>query len=185
VGYLNTEVMAVEGDTIIYHKVIPLGGGHMAADLVYGLEIPLDSAEQIKRAFVFGEQNAQSSFEVTGAVGATQVFERKKVEDVLMPRVDELCEAIVEAVKNSRVRLGNWSAVYLTGGGLAINRGGREYLSEKLGRPVRELPRKAVKLSSPIYSSALGLLDLIIDTRSNSSAPQGGIRSVFRNLLGV
>lgn len=184
IGYLNTEVMAVEGDTIIYHKVIPLGGGHMAADLVYGLEIPLDSAEQIKRAFIFGEQNAQSSFEVTGAAGATQVFERKKVESVLMPRVDELCEAIVDAVKNSRVRLGNWSAVYLTGGGLAINRGGREYLSEKLGRPVRELPRKAVKLSSPIYSSALGLLDLIIDTRSNSSAPQSGIRSAFRNLLG-
>ncbi len=184
IGYLDTEVMAVEGDTIIYHKVLPLGGGHMSADLAYGLDIPLDSAEQIKRSFIFGEQNAQSSFEITGANGATQSFERAKVESVLMPRVDELCEEIVEAVKASKVRLGNWSSVYLTGGGLAINRGGREYLSEKLGRPVRELPRKAVKLSSPIYSSALGLLDLIIDTRTNSATPQSGIGSFFRSLFG-
>ena len=184
IGYLDTEVMAVEGDTIIYHKVLPLGGGHMSADLAYGLDIPLDSAEQIKRSFIFGEQNAQSSFEITGANGATQSFERTKVESVLMPRVDELCEEIVEAVKASKVRLGNWSSVYLTGGGLAINRGGREYLSEKLGRPVRELPRKAVKLSSPIYSSALGLLDLIIDTRTNSATPQSGIGSFFRSLFG-
>lgn len=183
-GYLDTEVMAVEGDTIIYHKVLPIGGGHMSADLAYGLEVPLDSAEQIKRSFIFGDQNAQSSFEVTGANGGTQVFERTKVEEILMPRVDELCEAIVDAVKASNVRLGNWSSVYLTGGSLAINRGGREYLSEKLGRPVRELPRKAVKLSSPIYSSALGLLDLIIDTRSSSAAPQSGIGSFFRSLFG-
>lgn len=184
VGYLDTEVMAVEGDTIVYHKVIPIGGGHMAADLAYGLEIPLDSAEQIKRTFVFGENNAQTGFEITGANGAVQSFDREKVEKILMPRVDELCEAIAEPLKTGKIRLGNWSSAYLTGGGLAINRGGREYLSEKLGRPVRELPKKAVKLSSPIYSSSLGVLDLIIDTRSNAGEAQTGIRAILRNLFG-
>ena len=184
VGYLDTEVMAVEGDTIVYHKVIPIGGGHMAADLAYGLEIPLESAEQIKRTFVFGENNAQTGFEITGANGAVQSFDRDKVEKILMPRVDELCEAIAEPLKTGKIRLGNWSSAYLTGGGLAINRGGREYLSEKLGRPVRELPKKAVKLSSPIYSSSLGVLDLIIDTRSNAGEAQTGIRALLRNLFG-
>ena len=70
----------------------------------------------------------------------------------------------------------------LTGGAMAINRGGKDFLSAKLGKPVRELPRKAVKLSSPAYSSALGLLDLIIDTAT--SAPQGGMGSFFRSLFG-
>ena len=82
------------------------------------------------------------------------------------------------------MRLGNWSPIYLTGGGLAINRGGRDYLAAKLGKPVRELPRKAVKLSSPAYSSALGLLDLIIDTITNTRAP-GGIAGFFRSLFGA
>jgi hypothetical protein len=48
---------------------------------------------------------------------------------------------------------------------------------------VRELPRKAVKLSSAIYSSSLGLLDLIIDTRNNAEETQGGIRGFFRGLF--
>lgn len=183
VGYLNTEVMAVEGDAIIFHKTIPLGGGHMAADLAYGLEIPLDSAEQVKRGFEFGQGSTKSSFDVVLSNGATQAFSRDKVAEILMPRAEELCEAIAKAVKDSAVRLGNWSPVYLTGGGLAINKGGRELLSEKLDRPVRELPRKAVKLSSAIYSSSLGLLDLIIDTRNSAGAEQSGVRGFFRSLI--
>ena len=185
IGYLNTDVMAVEGDAIIFHKTIPLGGGHISADLAYGLEVPLDSAEQIKRSYEFGPGSTKTSFDVTLSNGATETFSRDKVSEILLPRVDEICEAIIKALKDSGVRLGNWSPVYLTGGGLAINKGGREYLSEKMERPVRELPRKAVKLSSAIYSSSLGLLDLIIDTRNNATETQTGIRGFFRGLLSV
>lgn len=183
VGYLNTEVMAVEGDAIIFHKTLPIGGGHISADLAYGLEVPLDSAEQIKRSFEFGPGTTKTSFDVTLSNGAAQTLSLDKVSEILLPRADELCEAIIQSVKDSSVRLGNWSPVYLTGGGLAINKGGREYLSEKMERPVRELPRKAVKLSSPIYSSSLGLLDLIIDTKNAAGANQSGLRGFIRSLI--
>jgi cell division protein FtsA len=175
--------MAVEGDTIIFHRVIPLGGGHIAADLAYGLEIPLDSAEQIKRSYTFGAPLSQTDFTISGTDGVTSSFTYDKVSSIVEPRAEEIAEAIVERVKESGVRLGNWSSIYLTGGGLAINRGGREFLSEKLERPVRELPRKAVKLSSPIYASALGLLDLVIDTKASASKSQSAIRSFFQGLF--
>ena len=183
IGYLNTDIIAVEGDAIIFHKNLPLGGGHIAADLAYGLEVPLDSAEQLKRGFEFGPASAKNSFDVVLSNGATETFTREKVAEILLPRADEICEAIVQAFKDSGVRLGNWSPVYLTGGGLAINKGGREHLSEKMERPVRELPRKAVKLSSAIYSSSLGLLDLIIDTKNTASANQTGLRGFLRGLF--
>lgn len=182
-GYLSTEVMAIEGDTLIFHKVLPLGGGHITADLAYGLEIPLDQAEQIKRSYAFGAPSSLPSFDVTGADGRMLNFDYDKVSAIIDPRAEEICEAVADCVRDSGVRLGNWSLVYLTGGGLAINRGGREFLGDKLGRPVRDLPRKAVKLSSPIYSSALGLLDLIIDTKTASSGQQGRLRSFFRGLF--
>ena len=184
-GYLNTEVIAVEGDTIIFHKALPLGGGCITADLAYGLDIPLDQAEQIKRSYVFGAPTSQPSFDITGADGKMRTFAYDKVSQILEPRAEEVCEAIRDCVADSGVRLGNWSVVYLTGGGLAINRGGREFLGERLNRPVRDLPRKAVKLSSPIYSSALGLLDLIIDTKTGTIANQSGIGSFFRGLFGA
>ena len=182
-GYLTTEVMAVEGDALTYLQTIPLGGGHIAADLAYGLEITLPAAEQIKRAYVYGLSTGQSTFEGTDKGGNTKNFTREQVEAVLEPRADEICEAVRDAIKDSGVKLGSWSPIYLTGGAMAINRGGRDFLAAKLEKPVRELPRKAVKLSSPAYSSALGLLDLIIDTAS-SAHNAGWLGAFFRSLFG-
>lgn len=183
VGYLCTEVMAVEGDGLTFLKTLPMGGGHIAADLAYGLEITLASAEQIKRGYIYGLTAGQISFEGVGKDGTARTFTREEVEKVLEPRAEEICEAIRDTIQTSGVKLSNWSPIYLTGGGLAINRGGREKLAAKLDKPVRELPRKAVKLSSPAYSSTLGLLDLIIDTTANAKAV-GGMASFFRSLFG-
>ena len=182
-GYLVTEVMVVQGDAITSLTNIPMGGGHIAADLAYGLEIPLQSAEQIKRAYVYGLSAGQSTFEGVDQEGKSKIFPREQVEKVLEPRAEELCEAIRDALTASGAKLGKWSPIYLTGGGLAINRGGREFLAAKLERTVRELPRKAVKLSSPAYSSALGLLDLLIDTTTSAKA-SGGVGGFFRSLFG-
>jgi len=183
VGYLNTEVMAVEGDAIIFHKVLPMGGGNIAADLAYGLDIPLDSAENIKKAYVFGVSAGEETFTEPDRDGVNKTFTREEVAEVLEPRVEEIAEAIHDAVKGSGVRLGSWSVAYLTGGGLAINRGAREFLSAKLDRPVRDLPRKTGKMSSPIYTSALGVLDVTIDTLINTNANRG-LRAFFNNLFG-
>ena len=183
IGYLTTEVMLVEGDAITSMKSIPMGGGHIAADLAYGLEITLDSAEQVKRAYVYGLSTGQGNFEGTDKDGTTKPFTREEVEKVLEPRAEEICEAVRDAIQESGVKLGKWSPVYLTGGGLAINRGGRDFLAAKIDKPVKELPRKAVKLSSPAYSSALGLMDLLIDNVTNARAASG-VGGFFRSLFG-
>lgn len=183
VGYLSTNVMTVEGDAITTLKTIPMGGGHIAADVAWGLEVSLRSAEDIKRAFTYGISAGQETFDAQDQTGQMRTVSREDVEKVLCPRAEEICEAVRDAIRESGVKLSNWSPVYLTGGGIAINRGGREFLAAKLERTVRELPRKAVKLSSPAYSSALGLLDLVIDT-VHGSAREGGVGGFFRSLFG-
>ena len=110
-------------------------------------------------------------------------FTRDEVKEVLEPRVEEIAEAVRDAVKASGVRLGSWSVAYLTGGGLAINRGAREFISSILDRPVRELPRKTGKMSSPIYTSALGVLDVTIDALVSKNASRG-LKAFFNNLFG-
>ena len=183
VGYLNTDVMAVEGDTITYLKTIPMGGGHIAADVAYGLEVTLAAAEQIKRAYVYGLSTGSTTFEGVTRDGESKTFTYEEVGKVLQPRADEICEAIRDAIKESGARLGNWSPVYITGGGLALNKGGKDLLSAKLDKPVRDLPHKAVKLSNPSYSSTLGLLDLVISTYDNERA-NSGVSGFFRSLFG-
>ena len=106
---------------------------------------------------------------------------------MLEPRVDEIADMVKTAIEESGIKMGNWSTIFLTGGGLALNRGGRDYLSGRLGKPVRETVKRTIKLSSPIYASAMGLIDLIIDTveaRTAPNAASGGVKEFFRSLLG-
>lgn len=172
VGYLNTEIMAVEGDALVYHKVIPIGGAHITVDLTYGLEVSMAVAEQIKRNYIFGMPGGDN-IEAMLDNGRTESFERDAVARVLEPRVDEIADEIRKNLDESGVRLGSWSNVYLTGGGLALMRGGREYLASQLKRPVRAPSPKAAKLNSPIYSSSLGLMDLVFETIEQQTEKSG------------
>lgn len=188
VGYLCTDVMAVEGDAIIFQKTLPVGGGHIAADISEGLNIRLEAAEQIKREYVYGISTISQSYDVSGEGIKTETYTQEQVAAVLEPRVDEIADMIQECLDESGIKLGNWSAIYLTGGGLSLNRGGRDYLSAKLERPVRDTVKRTNKLSSPIYASAMGLLDLIMDTIESRNAPvtgvSGSVKEFFRSLLG-
>ena len=190
VGYLSTDVMVVEGDAITSHKNIDIGGGNIAADLALGLDIPLKQAEEkIKRPYMYGLGSDEETFDIPAMDGQKSVsFTRAQVSEIILPRVDEIADEIKKALEESGVKLGNWSNIYLTGGALAINRGGRDYLSNRLGRPVRDIPKRTTKLNSHTYSSTLGLMDLIIDTIEQSRQPASGfggkVQGFFRSLLG-
>ena len=152
IGYLCTDVMAVEGDAVIFQKTLPVGGGHIAADVAEGLSIPLESAEQIKREYVYGISTISQSYTVSGGEGVkTETFTQEQVAAVLEPRVDEIADMIQECINDSGIKLGSWSTIYLTGGGLSLNRGGRDYLSAKLEKPVRDTVKRTIK-SSPAPS---------------------------------
>lgn len=183
VGYLSTEVMTVEGDALIFHKVLPVGGAHITLDLVTGLEAPMAQCEQIKRGYVFNTSGEDKQEAAEGS----EAFTHEQVARVLEPRVDEIAEMIQDCIDHSGVRLGSWSNIYLTGGGIAPMNGGRVYLSNQLGRAVRQPAAKTAKLNSPIYSSALGLVDLVFETLESSEEENsllGKASSFFQKLLG-
>lgn len=190
IGYIATDVMVVEGDALMFLKTIPFGGGDIAADLAIGLDIPMNEAEdKIKRTYVYNIDSPGETYELSGIDGRKpRSFTRKEVSEIIEARVDEIAEEIQKTLDNSGLQLGSWSSVYLTGGGLILNKGGKEYLAGKLGRPVREVPKRTNNLSSHSYSSALGLIDLIVTTlEQNSQQPAsgGGVKNFFRSLLGV
>ncbi|HIQ72092.1 MAG TPA: hypothetical protein IAB73_07805 [Candidatus Onthenecus intestinigallinarum] len=183
VGYLSTEVMTVEGDALIFHKVLPVGGAHITLDLATGLEAPMAQCEQIKRGYVFNTSGEDKQEAAEGG----EAFTHEQVARVLEPRVDEIAEMIQDCIDHSGVRLGSWSNIYLTGGGIAPMNGGRVYLSNQLGRAVRQPAAKTAKLNSPIYSSALGLVDLVFETLESSEEENsllGKASSFFQKLLG-
>jgi cell division protein FtsA len=162
-GYLSTEVMIVEGDALIYHKVLPIGGGHITADLAYGLSISMDMAEQVKRRYAFGSGNNQP-VPVTAPGGKQLDIPRDQIAQVLEPRAEEIVEMVARAVREAPIGLNSRSMYYITGGGLAMMRGGREYVSSILERQVKAPLPLTAKLNMPCYSSSLGLLELVYES---------------------
>jgi cell division protein FtsA len=186
-GYLNTEISVVEGDAIVYHAMLPRGGGHVTADLATELRVTMRAAEQIKRNYVFNpdEFDKDSYSEVVDESGHRINFPREVVKEVVERSVDELADMIDLTINNDAAQyLGARSQVYLTGGGLALMHGGREYLSAKIGRPVKVATAKSSKMNSPVFSAALGLADLIFDSiekQDGGGEPLiGKFRSLFR-----
>ena len=183
VGYLSTEVMAVEGDALIWQKVLPVGGAHITLDLTYGLEKPFDMCEKIKRAYTFNAPK-NTQIEVQGENGQMESFSGEQVSMIIDARVDEMLEMIDDAVKKSGIRLGNWSNVYFTGGGLMPMNGARVYAAGKLARNVREAAAKTVKLKpAQIYASGSGLLELVYNTIEQEEQDEGlfdRIKRVFK-----
>ena len=164
VGYLSTEVMAVEGDALIWQKVLPVGGAHITLDLTYGLEKPFDMCEKIKRSYTFNAPK-NTQIEVQGENGQLESFSGEQVSMIVDARVDEMLEMVDDAIKKSGIRLGNWSNVYFTGGGLMPMSGARVYAAGKLSRNVREATAKTVKLKpAQVYASGSGLLELVYNT---------------------
>ena len=167
VGYLNTEISVVEGDAIVYHAILPRGGGHITADLADGLRIHMRSAEQIKRGYVFNpdEFEADAFSEVVDGRGRRQTFPRERVSRIVEDSFGELADMIEQTFSNDIERmLGKRSQVFLTGGGIALMRGAREALSARIQRPVKVSVAKSSKLNSPVYSALLGLADLVFDS---------------------
>lgn len=183
VGYLSTEVMAVEGDALIWQKVLPVGGAHITLDLTYGLEKPFDMCEKIKRSYTFNAPK-NTQIEVQGENGQMESFSGEQVSMIVDARVDEMLEMIDEAIGKSGIRLGNWSNVYFTGGGLMPMAGARVYAAGKLSRNVREAAAKTVKLKpAQIYASGSGLLELVYNTIEQEEQDEGlldRIRRLFK-----
>ncbi len=183
VGYLSTEVMAVEGDALIWQKVLPVGGAHITLDLAYGLEKPFDMCEKIKRSYTFNAPK-NTEIQVQGENGQVETFDGEKVSMIIDARVDELLEMVDDAISKSGIRLGNWSSVYFTGGGLMPMGGARVYASSKLSRNVREAATKTSKLKpAQIYASGNGLLELVYNTIEMEEQDEGfldRIKRIFR-----
>ena len=76
-----------------------------------------------------------------------------EVAEVLEPRVDEIAEMIKECIDESGMKLGDWSNIYLTGGGSLLY-GMDQMIASELGIPV-------LLSKEPTDCAALGLGNII------------------------
>lgn len=188
VGYLSTEFSVVEGDAIIYHRVLPVGGGFITADLCDNLNIGMEAAERLKREFSLEmDELAEEKTYAVVMEDSQLVFPAVDVAGAMARTMDELLAGIDEALHEAGASVGTSSMIYLTGGGIALMKGAAQWLEEQTGRTVKIAQTGSAKLGGPAFTSALGEMNLVFDTLEpptdqNDTLP-GKLVSGMKNLL--
>ncbi|MCQ2437879.1 MAG: hypothetical protein MJ099_05735 [Clostridia bacterium] len=187
-GYLNTEITVCQGDAIVYHATLPDGAGFVTAELCNALSVHMNEGEQIKRNYTFSpdELEEDAFVEVTDRKGRVRRFNREQVKPIIETHFEELAEMIKQTLEqDAAAYMTPRTGIYMTGGGLMQMRGGREFISAKLGRPIKSVVTESTRLNSSNYSSAMALADLVAncicgDDYDSPKKGKGNILNLFR-----
>lgn len=188
VGYLHTDICVVENNAPTNLTSIDIGGAQFASDLAFGLDIPLEYAEKVKRKYSF-LQDEESDVETIHMPSGAKRVRREVIDLIMEARAAEFSDLIKKSLDQMGIRLETQPVVYLTGGGFSMMRGGGEYLRQTLGLRVKRDMPFIPGMETPNYSSAFGTLDFAL--RWNNSEgdfieediPKRGIVTKIKNLF--
>ena len=161
VGYHQTEISVVENTALTAISTLPIGGYQFASDLSFGLDVHMDAAEQAKRRYVFSLDLQEKSEVLRTAAGSKKVS-RSAISYIIEARATELAGMLRREMENMGVNLDARPAVYVSGGGLLMMRGGLDFMRKALNLPLKRDMPWTPRLSSPNYCSAFGALDFVL-----------------------
>lgn len=167
IGYRETAVSAVYGDAVLATSMIPIGGLDFVNDICSTLRVDMTVAESLKRGHVFGIQ-AERGNKVYGKDnrGRMIAFDQMAVKDVLEASVDKLIRQIglkIDQFVRGGLISQRKAKLFLMGAGLAT-RGAETYFQGKLRRKVVSADSGMGTVMSPVYNTALSLLDNNLDS---------------------
>jgi len=186
VGYTHTDVSLVENAALTDSRTIDVGGKHIASDLAFGLDVPLDTAEQVKRRYVFLQEPLSTTEIVRLPNGGAKRVDHAAIELIIEARAGELVSLIRAALKEMGVSPEASPVTYLTGGGLAMMKGGIDYLKRGLQLSISRDTPWVADMDTPNYTSAFAALDFVLRATSDdvvSDTTPASIANRLRSLF--
>ncbi len=185
VGYTHTDVSIVENAALTDFRSIEAGGKQFASDLAFGLDVPLETAEQVKRRFVFLQEPLSNTEIVRTPKGAKRV-DHGAIELIVEARAGELVTLIRSALREMGISPEASPVTYLTGGGIGMMKGGIDYLTRGLGLKVQRDTPWVADMDTPNYTSAFAALDFVLRATSDdvvTNTSPDTLMDRFRNLF--
>ena len=167
VGGNYTDITLLRGNAVVDCADIPIGGRHFTSDLCFGLRLPEGVAENLKRRYVFSLDYGDSCERVRIPGEGIFDIEHSYIQLILESRADELCDLLIGKLDPLA---GRETPVWLVGSGLALMRGAKEFVEERIGRNVAVSMPTVSRNSSLSFAAALGLADFALFRMGRSSA---------------
>ena len=167
VGYTHTDISLIENSALTAMRTIDIGGYQFASDLSFGLDIPLDAAEQVKRKYTFLQEDESDTITIRMLTGVKTV-DRSVVDYIMDARANEFAGLLQKELRSFGIRPEIRPIVYITGGGFAMMRGGSEFLRHHLEINIRRDMPYMPDMDTPNYASAFAALDFILRASSEN-----------------
>ncbi len=161
-GYLTTSVSVIRGDAILYLGSFSLGGAHIMTDLAECLNINYPIAEALKRKLVLSLVPEQDQTIEVAYEGNIKNVPLSLTNEIVCARLDIIAKGIDTCIELSKLDYPKFYPVFLTGGGISLLKGARQYLSKQLSRPVEIIFDDSQILSKPYYSALVTLTETAI-----------------------
>lgn len=162
IGGGKTDISLYVDGSLSHSCSIPVGARHVTNDIAVGLRISLDSAEQIKlfltknKEMPSGKNSKKEEKIDIKSLRLPDITEevlfKTLADDILAPRLEELCRLIGEEIEKSGFATSVPSGLVLTGGGA---------LTLGLLETAKKVVRLPVRLGLP--TGVTGLIDEVID----------------------
>lgn len=163
VGYLTASLSVLTGNGIVFLKSFSYGGGHICAALIDEFDIDIDVAEKLKRKINLGYDRSDFSsvYRIYRGEDSLEI-NIQKANAAVRTSLDILAEKIDDALKEC-ADLPDNGVFALTGGGISFIRGGKEYLSTRIGYGLNVLAPRVPFTAKPDESVFYGAISLALD----------------------
>lgn len=161
IGYTHTDISLVENAALTATETVPVGGKHITGDLSFGLDVPMEAAEQVKRRYVF-LQEPLSNTEIVRTPNGPKRVDHAVIELIVESRAGELVTLLRGALRKLGVSSEASPVTYVTGGGLIMMKGAADYLKANLQLPVRRDEPTVQDMDTPNYTSVFAALDFVL-----------------------
>ena len=168
IGGGTTDITIFKDGIIRHTAVIPFGGNVITKDIKDGCNVMHQQAEKLK--VKFGSALAEEVFDnriitIPGLKGREhKEISEKNLARIIQARVEEILDYVIWEIRRSGYDTKLIAGIVLTGGGSLLNHIDKltafyTGLDTRIGVPIEHLAHGySQELSSPVYSTAIGLL---------------------------
>lgn len=174
IGGGTTDIVIYIGGSVMYTKVLPMGGEHVTNDIAICLRTPIEEAEKLKKKkgyAIASEVDENEKVEVPTPGGEdVNIISRRELCTIIEARMEEIFMFIRDSIKESGCYDILAGGVVITGGGSLLS--GTKKLAEQIlglpvrfGKPSEDMIDFKNEIDSPIYSTSVGLLKFGVERK--------------------
>jgi cell division protein FtsA len=175
VGADTIDLCIYKGGNICYTNLIPLGGNTITNDIAKCLKISFSEAENLKNTFGtlrVSKEGSSDNIVINSAYNANLTIGKDLLVEIIRARVEEFFDFIQSELQNSGY-YDEISVVMVTGGGISMFKGVSEMGREVFGKAVNIIAPKYAGLSSPSYSTSVGIVKSVFESMKHARTFSG------------